>query len=331
MVAATVLAAAAVAGWAGEALSPREAASRAGEEVLVRGHVDRVVCSSAACLLSFEPGFRGLVVAIPADLRGAIPSPREAFEGRTVEVRGTVEERSGRPRLVLRDAAEIRRLPLEVGVIESRTTERAGGLERSHRGPAGRLAPAPPPGGRSHLGEAVRALEREAGAGSPGTAAASARIEVLASRVDALERRLAETMPAAPGLLPLAGGLPPREPAEPAAGWRDALADLEARIDALGEDVGVLDERLAAIEQELAGRPEREADVPRLPDYVVPAYQPPSLNRVRRGWTAERVLRTLGAPERVVRAAGGGSVWDYGDGRSVTVDGRGRVVAVAGF
>lgn len=323
----------ALAGTAGAGdrpLSPRQAAARIGEEVVVRGHVDRVVCSSRSCLLSFEPGFRGLVVAIPAGLRAELPSPREAFEGRSVEVRGVVEARSGRPRLVLGEASDIRRLALSVGVLESRTIERPGGLDRSRAAAASQpVAAASESARRSRLGATIRALEGEE---NPRSGAAPAGLEALARRVAAIEERLAESMPAAPGLLPLAdgaAGTPGREGG--VAALRQALADLEREVAALAEDVGELGDRLEAVEQALAGRAEQEADVPRLPPYVVPAFQPPSLNRVRRGWSAERVLRTLGPPERVVRAAGGSSVWDYGDGRSVTVDGRGRVVSAAGF
>src|SRR5581483_10582692 len=65
---------------AGQVVAPSDALSHVGESVVVEGHVDSVVCSPQACLLSFEPGFSGLVVAIPGDAVGAFPDPDATYE-----------------------------------------------------------------------------------------------------------------------------------------------------------------------------------------------------------------------------------------------------------
>jgi hypothetical protein len=81
----------------------------------------------------------------------------------------------------------------------------------------------------------------------------------------------------------------------------------------------------------LEGAMQQLAATPQLPDYIIPGERPPKLNRVRRGWSADRVLRTLGQPTQVVGTAGGPVTWLYAGGRSVTIDERGRVTAAAGF
>src|SRR6188768_2925244 len=45
------------------AMTPAETRDHIGEAVVVEGHLDSVVCSPQACLLSFEPGFSGLIVS----------------------------------------------------------------------------------------------------------------------------------------------------------------------------------------------------------------------------------------------------------------------------
>ncbi len=89
------------------ALSPSQAAKHVGETIDVVGTAESVVCSPMACLLSFEAGFSGLVVAIPGDAVAAFPDPEASYEGKQVRVHGRVAERNGRPRIEIRDPASI--------------------------------------------------------------------------------------------------------------------------------------------------------------------------------------------------------------------------------
>jgi hypothetical protein len=52
---------------------------------------------------------------------------------------------------------------------------------------------------------------------------------------------------------------------------------------------------------------------------------------VKKGWTAERVLRTFGEPLNTTAATSGQMTWYYSNGRSVTLDARGRVLTTVGF
>lgn len=84
-------------------IAPGQASRHLGRDVEVEGEAQSVVCSPMACLLSFEAGFSGLVVAIPGDAVAAFPDPESTYEGRRVRVRGRVGERNGRPRIEIRD------------------------------------------------------------------------------------------------------------------------------------------------------------------------------------------------------------------------------------
>jgi len=94
-------------------IAPGQALQNVGRDVEVEGEAQSVVCSPMACLLSFEAGFSGLVVAIPGDAVAAFPDPESTYEGRRVRVRGRVGERNGRPRIEIRDP---RALSIEGGV-----------------------------------------------------------------------------------------------------------------------------------------------------------------------------------------------------------------------
>ena len=100
---------------AATAIRPADAAKHIGEEAVVEGPVESVVCSPLACLLSFEPGFSGLVVAIPGSDLSRFPDPRATFEAQRVRVRGTIIERNGRPRIEVSDPGAITKLIDGVG------------------------------------------------------------------------------------------------------------------------------------------------------------------------------------------------------------------------
>lgn len=107
LVAAGALASLPVPSAAGAAISPGQVSKHVGESVEVVGIAESVVCSPMACLLSFEAGFAGLVVAIPGDAVGSFPDPETTYEGKEVRVRGRVAERNGRPRIEVRDPGSI--------------------------------------------------------------------------------------------------------------------------------------------------------------------------------------------------------------------------------
>jgi hypothetical protein len=308
-------------------IRPGEAASHAGREVTVEGYVERVVCSSRACLLSFGAGFSGLVVSIPSSVGERMPPAREEFEGRTVRVTAVVTMLEDRPRMEIDDPADVERVDVSVGVVAGHVSTKSDAGE----GAASTAAPgerqvsvhveAEPKGGG--VAEITRALEAEDGGAR---AAAPEGASGLAARVSALEERVGETAALPPGMLPLTDGPVAPDQPDDLASVRDHVGGLDEQIADLANAVALLEQRLAALETAVAS-----AAAPQLPGYVVAGERSPTLNRVRRGWSADRVLRTLGEPAQVVGTGAGQATWLYGGGRSVTIDERGRVTAAAGF
>lgn len=117
---------------------PSEALEHLGESVVVEGQVDTVVCSPQACLLSFAPGFSGLVVAIPGDVVRSFPPPEATFESRRVRVRGIVADRGGRPRIEIRapDAIELLEGAASQSTILSATADLSSGTSAPGATPA---------------------------------------------------------------------------------------------------------------------------------------------------------------------------------------------------
>src|SRR5690606_17309785 len=130
-------------------ITPEEAEGQIGREVVVEGYVERAVCSSRACVLSFGPAFSGLVVSIPASLESDV-GPGKDLEGRTVRVTGLVEAPQGRPRIEIDDAANIEKVDLTVGVRNSRIVTKDGADAAPGAAPGGgttvRVETAPPAG-----------------------------------------------------------------------------------------------------------------------------------------------------------------------------------------
>jgi len=123
----------------------------------------------------------------------------------------------------------------------------------------------------------------------------------------------------------------------------DRLADAVERIEALTERLATVQERmetlLSSLEQRQAALAAAQASqVPSGPPSITgyetpepprPAYD--QLRTVKRGMSRAEVARLAGQPQFVVPGGGGWESWDYGGGRSVTFDGRGRVTAAVGF
>ena len=298
------------------AMAPDEAARRIGQEVTVEGEVPTVVCSPLACLLSFTTDYSGLVASIPGDAIDRFPPPRETYGGRLVRVTGTVVDRNGKPRIEVSD-------PSKLQVI---------GAEGSAAAPAARVDPAArdadPPLGTDAPGEATADEAR------PATGGSRSRV-IDAGRVVARAGGPREPSPPPSGDSLTAGlsGGPEDVATVEATALQQQIKKLQQENATLAETVAALQERLAALEQSgvRRGPGVDESQLPYLPDYVVPGESSMRLQHVKRGWSAERVLRALGAPLNTTTEANGYMTWYYANGRAVTLDPRGRVESSIGF
>lgn len=307
-------------GQAATEIRPSEARAHVGEAVVVEGEVDNVVCSPLACLLSFEPGFAGLVIALPGSEVERFPEPKATYGGRRVRVNGTVTISNDRPRVELHDPASI-----EV-VAGPRSRSAILSVERDAGSPSPLAAARPP-------------VQVEAG-----SAAAPAR-PGLSARQAAVRLGLADEGEHAVGGTgwgegERVAGSAGQDEGEVSVGvatevrlLRQEIAALVARVVALEERLAMLDEELSSAQEMAAPGAEGGAAVGRAapPASVVYGSTSPSLHRVKRGWTAARVRRVFGEPLEVTGVPPGPFVWHYEGGRALTVDERGRVVSSIGF
>jgi hypothetical protein len=139
----------------------------------------------------------------------------------------------------------------------------------------------------------------------------------------------------------------PQEKAEKREAAQGALLD---RIDAMIDRLDELITRMAAsqtqLEQVAVGLAEQSAQIAALqaaasappPPPPVPSYGEPqprpayeALRTIKRGMTSDEVARLVGEPIYTVSDSSGGYVWDYGYGRTITFDRRGRATALVGF
>ena len=60
-----------------------------------------------------------------------------------------------------------------------------------------------------------------------------------------------------------------------------------------------------------------------------PGYE--ALRTLKRGMTSDEVARLVGQPISSDTLPGGNVVWDYGYGRTITFDTRGRTTSLSGF
>ncbi len=263
--------------------------------------MESVACSPQACLLSFEPGFGGLIVAITGPVAARLPDPKGTYEGRRIRARGVVGERGGRPRIEVLDAASIETLdgPRSASTILSASVD--GRALVAGGGSAAPAGATPSPGAPA----ALAAQEAAARLGLPS----------VPGEAPDREAEVGVSLSAEMQLL------------------RQEIAGLLGQVAALEDRVAALDDRLAEAEEALAAA-SGGGDGPAvggLPSYVVPGSSSPTLHRVRRGWTAERVVRVFGEPLRVSGEAPGPVTWYYDQGRAVTIDRYGRVVSAVGF
>ena len=321
------LSAAPVLGFASAAaaavLTPAETRDHIGEEVVVEGHLDSAVCSAQACLLSFEPGFSGLVVAIPGDELARFPDPK-GFQAHRLRVRGLLTERGGRPRLEVHD-------PAAIEVVDAGAAPAAAPAKKPEA-EAGRRAKLP----ETPVADGTSVPPNQEGpeAGTPGGRRVEVQVEggpPTGNRLDAREaaRRLGLAAPDA-------GEGAPVQPGDEIGLLRQDLAAIAARLGQIESRLDELEGRLVDVEGVvaeaaalLAGQGEGAGTG--LPSYVVPGQTSPSLHRVGRGWTVERVVRLLGEPLQVTGRPPGPFTWYYDGGRALTVDERGRVLSAVGF
>jgi hypothetical protein len=121
-----------------------------------------------------------------------------------------------------------------------------------------------------------------------------------------------------------------------------AEAEVLDRLEEILERLETLSERLAAAEERMAGLmgylDERErglaaaaqmSPAPLPPLRPAPAAQ--ALRSLKRGMSAGDVERLAGRPLGVIDSGNGWTTWDYGGGRVITFDARGRAQSLTGF
>ena len=89
--------------FAEDTISWDEADKHVGEEATVEGRVVDVHCSPLSCLLAFEPSFNRFTAVVQAERFDAMPPDQieQRFKGKNVRVHGTIQERDGKPEIVI--------------------------------------------------------------------------------------------------------------------------------------------------------------------------------------------------------------------------------------
>jgi len=89
--------------YADEGIPWDEADKHVGEEATVEGRVVDVHCSPLSCLLAFEPSFNRFTAVVQAERFDAMPPDQieQRFKGKNVRVHGTIQERDGKPEIVI--------------------------------------------------------------------------------------------------------------------------------------------------------------------------------------------------------------------------------------
>jgi Tfp pilus assembly protein FimV len=107
------------------------------------------------------------------------------------------------------------------------------------------------------------------------------------------------------------------------------MADSQARLEQVAQALAVQSQQLAAMQAAL------NAPAPETPQRTWGEPQPrpafEALRTIKRGMTADEVTRLIGTPNVTESNSTGGFIWDYGYGRTVTFDQRGRAVSMIGF
>lgn len=120
-----------------------------------------------------------------------------------------------------------------------------------------------------------------------------------------------------------------------------AQAEVLDRLDEILDRLETLSERLAAAEERMAGlltyldERERSLAATQTPPATAPAARPApasqALRSLKRGMSVRDVERLAGRPLGVIDNGNGWATWDYGGGRAITFDNRGRAQSLTGF
>jgi len=122
--------------------------------------------------------------------------------------------------------------------------------------------------------------------------------------------------------------------------------EVMGRLDEVLERVDMLSERIVALEQRLdvmlaqldqqsnqLAALDVEPPAPEAPTWGEPQARPAyeSLRSLKRGMSSAQVERLVGPPLKIQQSGGGWVIWDYGYGRSISFDQRGRATSLVGF
>jgi len=120
----------------------------------------------------------------------------------------------------------------------------------------------------------------------------------------------------------------------------EAQAEILSRLDEILDRLDSLEDRLIATEQRMAGLlaylDQREqslaaAQMSPAPPPGRPAPVAQALRSLKRGMSVGDVERLAGRPDRIIDNGNGWTTWDYGAGRVITFDNRGRAASLTGF
>ena len=112
----------------------------------------------------------------------------------------------------------------------------------------------------------------------------------------------------------------------------DRLDTMQARLDQMNvtlEQQSPQISQIAAIQAEAVGQ---SFETPQ-PSYGEPQPRPAyeAMRTLKRGMSSDEVARLVGNPVSSEVLPGGNTVWDYGYGRTITFDARGRTTSLSGF
>lgn len=113
----------------------------------------------------------------------------------------------------------------------------------------------------------------------------------------------------------------------------DRLDDILDRLEAISQQLAATEERVAGLLAQLDER-QRGFAAAQPPPATPPVVRPPAaqaLRSLKRGMSVAEVERLAGRPFRVIDNGNGWATWDYGGGRAITFDNRGRVQSLSGF
>jgi hypothetical protein len=117
------------------------------------------------------------------------------------------------------------------------------------------------------------------------------------------------------------------------------LDDMLDRVQGLDDRLGALEQRLDVVLAQLDQQQNQlaaldvEPPAPEAPTWGEPQSRPAyeALRSLKRGMSSAQVERLVGPPLRVQTSGGGWVIWDYGYGRSISFDQRGRAASLVGF